>query len=156
MSLLPSNKNLVSSCELWVGVRGKWGVCGECRRGLVGAGIWQETKGRGRPLDCCYSAFYCTNPLSSILHIVSIELTRKLLQASIATDNFHQLPLDSGEASVFGQFWSEMSSVTAKPSKCEAFLTSEDLHNWLSTWPTVSAQLKLVVIGLRRRQVNET
>ena len=51
-----------------------------------------------------------------------------------------------------------MSSVTAKPSKCnnEAFLTSEDLHNWLSTWPTVSAQLKLVVIGLRRRQVNET
>jgi hypothetical protein len=49
-----------------------------------------------------------------------------------------------------------MSSVTVKPSKCEAFLTSEDLHNWLSTWPTVSAQLKLVVIGLRRRQVNET
>ena len=59
---------------------------------------------------------------------------------------------------VFEEFWSDMSTVSAKPSKSnnESFLTSEDLHNWLSTWPTVSAQLKLVVIGLRRRQVINT
>ena len=35
----------------------------------------------------------------------------------------------------------------------ESFNTSEELYYWLSSWPAISAQLKLVVIGLRRRQV---
>ena len=42
---------------------------------------------------------------------------------------------------------------TKSPKNSETFATSEDLYYWLSTWPTVSAQLKLVVTGLRRRQV---
>ena len=47
------------------------------------------------------------------------------------------------------------SNVATKTTKsAESFLTSEDLYYWLTTWPTVSAQLKLVVIGLRRRQVS--
>lgn len=48
------------------------------------------------------------------------------------------------------------SNVATKTTKSvETFQTSEDLYYWLTTWPTVSAQLKLVVIGLRRRQVSE-
>ena len=43
---------------------------------------------------------------------------------------------------------------TKATKSAESFLTNEDLYYWLTTWPTVSAQLKLVVIGLRRRQVS--
>jgi hypothetical protein len=46
-----------------------------------------------------------------------------------------------------------MNSPTIKP-KSESMLTSEDLYNWLNAWPTVSSQLKLVVVGLRRRQLS--
>ena len=33
------------------------------------------------------------------------------------------------------------------------FQTSEDLYQWLSSWPTVKSQCKLIVEGLRRRQL---
>ena len=54
---------------------------------------------------CCWSAGAAV-PLAAALPVLllSIELTREVLLASFATDNFHQLPLVSGEASVLGQF----------------------------------------------------
>ena len=33
------------------------------------------------------------------------------------------------------------------------FQSSEDLYQWLSSWPTVKSQCKLIVEGLRRRQL---
>ena len=33
------------------------------------------------------------------------------------------------------------------------FQTSEDLYHWLGSWPTVKSQCKLIVEGLRRRQL---
>jgi translation initiation factor 2B subunit (eIF-2B alpha/beta/delta family) len=37
--------------------------------------------------------------------------------------------------------------------KTAIFLTSDDFYHWLAAWPTVISQLKLIVVGLRRRQL---
>jgi len=46
-----------------------------------------------------------------------------------------------------------MTSATTE-SRSESLLSSEDLYSWLNAWPNVSSQLKLVVVGLRRRQLS--
>lgn len=42
---------------------------------------------------------------------------------------------------------------TPTPSKINTFKNSEDLYTWLGTWPSILAQLKLIVISLKRRQL---